>query len=544
MTGNSELTFKTATEDWEFELIHRLNYHTFVGEIPQHTPNPEQRLVDKFHAENTYFICLDGQLLLGMVAVRAQRPFSLDAKLPNLDSYLPQGRSLCEVRLLAVEQERRRGGVLAGLVRQLAAHFVAHGFDCALISGTTRQLGLYRHLGFKPFGPLVGGEGAQYQPMCCVVEDFLERAESLYSVWGEAAPESFSFLPGPVAIGRDVRRALGAPPVSHRSAAFMADIQAIKARLCRLAHARHVELLLGSGTLANDVVGSQLVLEDAPGLILSNGEFGERLVEHAQRLGLRFETHAVPWGEAFDLDAVERRLQGTAAPRWLWAVHCETSTAFLNDLAALKTVCARHAVRLCLDCNSSLGNAPVDLDGVYLAAGVSGKGLGAFPGLALVFYDHEVATAPRRLPRYLDLGLYAAEDGVPFTHSSNLVAALGEALTRFDNTDRLAALTALTAWVRGEIRAVGLRLVAPDAHAAPAIVTIALPAQLPAVAIGERLDRQGFLLSYRSRYLRERNWIQISLMGECRRERVASLLDALGKLAREAAPPAAAARSA
>ena len=47
---------KVATEAWEFEQIHRLNYQTFVEEIPQHPPNPEKKLVDKFHQENTYLI--------------------------------------------------------------------------------------------------------------------------------------------------------------------------------------------------------------------------------------------------------------------------------------------------------------------------------------------------------------------------------------------------------------------------------------------------------------------------------------------------------
>jgi len=48
--------YKVAATADEFEQIHRLNYQTFVGEIPQHSPNPEGRLVDKFHAENTYLI--------------------------------------------------------------------------------------------------------------------------------------------------------------------------------------------------------------------------------------------------------------------------------------------------------------------------------------------------------------------------------------------------------------------------------------------------------------------------------------------------------
>ena len=52
------LTFKVASEDWEFEQIHRLNYGTFVEEIPQHEGNAEKSLVDTFHGENTYFICV------------------------------------------------------------------------------------------------------------------------------------------------------------------------------------------------------------------------------------------------------------------------------------------------------------------------------------------------------------------------------------------------------------------------------------------------------------------------------------------------------
>jgi len=98
----TSLTFKIATEPWEFEQIHTLNYRTFVEEIPQHQPNPDQALVDPFHAENTYVICLHGRRLLGMVSVRDRRPFSLDKKLENLDDYLPPHRSVCEFRLLAV----------------------------------------------------------------------------------------------------------------------------------------------------------------------------------------------------------------------------------------------------------------------------------------------------------------------------------------------------------------------------------------------------------------------------------------------------------
>ncbi|HVL68669.1 MAG TPA: GNAT family N-acetyltransferase [Vicinamibacterales bacterium] len=159
------LSVRLATEPWEFEAIHRLNHDTFAGEIPQHPADPSGRLVDPFHAENTYLIALRGRELAGMLAVRGNRPFSLDHKLPNLDSYLPTGRSCCEVRLLAVARAYRRGRVLLRLLTALWEYATAQGFDAAVVSATTRQLRMYSRLGFVPFGPLVGRPEAQFQPM-------------------------------------------------------------------------------------------------------------------------------------------------------------------------------------------------------------------------------------------------------------------------------------------------------------------------------------------------------------------------------------------
>src|ERR1051326_5847448 len=108
MSTRAPLVFKTADEGWEFELIHRLNYKTFVEEIPQHKAQPTHRLVDKFHVQNTYLICLSGRQLARMLAVRGDRPFSLDQKRENLDSYLPADRKICEIRLLAVDKKFRK----------------------------------------------------------------------------------------------------------------------------------------------------------------------------------------------------------------------------------------------------------------------------------------------------------------------------------------------------------------------------------------------------------------------------------------------------
>jgi len=115
-----QLWFGRATEAAEFEQIFRLNHQTFAAEIPQHPVRNDSRLVDRFHAENEYVICRDGEEIVGMIALRAQRPFSLDEKLPDLDRYLPANRPVCEIRLLAVRPGYRHSRVLSGLVRELA----------------------------------------------------------------------------------------------------------------------------------------------------------------------------------------------------------------------------------------------------------------------------------------------------------------------------------------------------------------------------------------------------------------------------------------
>ena len=157
--------FCTAATEAEREQVHLLNYEIFVEEIPQHQPNPERRLVDRFHGENTYFQCWRENELVGMVCTRDKRPFSLDAKLPNLDELMPPHHRVVELRLLAVKREHRTPQVFRGLTRLMGEHCTAQGYDLAVVSAFLGQMELYRHIGFKPFGPVVGITPAQFQPM-------------------------------------------------------------------------------------------------------------------------------------------------------------------------------------------------------------------------------------------------------------------------------------------------------------------------------------------------------------------------------------------
>jgi len=506
--------FKTATEPWEFEALERLNHDTFAREIPQHAIRPDGRLQDRFHQENDYLVALHGAEVVGMLALRNQRPFSLDAKVQDLDRHLPAHRSLCEIRLLAVKPEHRRPGVFHGLMKLTAQECIQRGHDLAVISGSVHQLKLYRHMGFEAFGPAVGTAEAPYQPMFLRTKVFISRYREL--------TEPVNFLPGPVPISPHVRKAMAQPARYHREREFRTGFEEARARLKALAAAPHVQILLGSGTLANETIAAQLSLLEGPGLVISNGEFGDRLLEQARRWNLQHQILRCPWGEPLNFQEIETALREAPRTQWIWAVHGETSTGVLNPLEELKALSRKHGVDLALDCVSTLGAMPLNLEGVRFAAATSGKALAAFPGLAIVFHDRPLEPS-ERLPRYLDLGTWEQADGTPFTHSSNLVEAMVAALQRFEEASPFETLAQQLKRVRQTCLALGMPILAAPEHAHPCALTLALPPEISAQAFGEAALARNIQLGWQSGYLRQRNWIQICLMVPHSEEELAGL---------------------
>lgn len=502
-----QLSFKIADQAPEFEAIHGLNYRTFVDEIPQHLANAERRLVDRFHAQNTYAICLHRGELVGMIAGRCERPFSLDGKLTDLQQHLPPHTQAVEIRLLAVAPAFRKHAVFARLAGVLARYFRAKGCDLALISGTLRQTKLYAHLGFKPFGAQVGSADAPYQPMLMRLSDYAAKSAHLEFL---SDGQHASFLPGPVAIAPAVAQALAEPALSHRGPVHLQRLARVRRRLCELANCEGALVFPGTGTLANDAVAGQLSMLGGRGLVISNGEFGERLADHARRWRLPHDQLRWGWGEALAADklhAAMDRLQ----PAWVWVVLSETSTGMRNPLALLRAACARVGALLCVDAVSAFGLQSLDLSGVWLATAVSGNALGAYAGLAIVMHSGALQPAGA-LPRAIDLGDFAQADGVPYTQSSNLLAAL-EAALAVDWPARWRAVRVADAALREDLREQGWPVLVGAEQAMPGILTLAIQRPLSAARLGARLERAGVKLAWQSAYLQQCNWLQICLMG-------------------------------
>lgn len=515
------IEYKVASTENEFKQIHHLNYETFVEEIPQHERNEDQLLVDSFHNENTYMIAKLGEEVIGMIAVRAERPFSLDKKMNNLENYFNGAKMPCELRLLSVKRQYRKRTVFFGLIGLLAKYCLEQKYDIAFISGTDRELPLYRKLGFQPFGEMIGTNEAIFQPMKLTKDQFVKATHAFHRIL--ARHEPISFLSGPVQMSNEVKDSIGIPTVSHRSVDFKEQIQNVRQRLCAMTKANYTSVLVGTGTLANDVVAQQIKQIGGTGLILSNGEFGERLIDHAKRLNLSFYKVRKEWDTAITELEVHRLLVENPSIKWIWTVHCETSTGYLYNLKWLKRLALEHNIRLCVDAASSLGVDEVDLSDVYLASGVSGKAIGSYPGLAVIFHSYEPMQS-QTIPRYLDLAMYANNDSTPYTHSSNLLHALEVALNQHKFTKDV-----LMNELREILRKQGWSLLGDQTYSS-GILTIEIPTKLSSISVGERLKKLGLMINYESSYLKERNWVQIALMGDVSRVDLLRLSDALKRM--------------
>ncbi len=529
-----QVVFKQACTAEEFAQVHRLNHRTFAEELGQHSQTAEGLLVDRFHARNRYFIALVQGRVVGMISVHDQAPFSIEKRLPHTRRLAEMFSQPCEVRLLAIEPGLRHRTLLAGLFWCVYDYARQHGHSHMLISGVEERLPMYLALGFEPLGTSVAEGASRFVPMALDLRHQpagLRRRTPHFSAWWQRhREEPISLLPGPVAIGAEIRAAFRRPVLSHREERFLEVYRGVRGRLSSLAGGMETAMVTGSGTLANDIVAACLRsgFGDSRGLVLANGEFGERLVAQARRAGLTFETLTWTWGTAWNFDQIEAALRSGVA--WVWGVHLETSTGQLNPLDRLNAICTRFGTELAADCVSSLGAAPMDGLNLFLASGVSGKAIGSYAGLAFVFAREAALHRIQfdQLPATFDLRDAVRSDAPMFTIASPQLLALEQALiANYCDAgvarDRFRHYEQLGQWTREQLRLAGLEPLVSGPDAAPTIATFRLPhAQIP-----QACRDAGFLIAYESGYLRQRGWGQISVMGDLDEQRLGPLFSSL-----------------
>jgi 2-aminoethylphosphonate-pyruvate transaminase len=248
------------------------------------------------------------------------------------------------------------------------------------------------------------------------------------------------FTPGPINVSPNVRRAIARKDICHREVDFERLFQRIERQLLELFEIRNPKkyqavVITGSGSAANEAMLSSVV-GDQKILILSNGEFGERLHETSTIYNRHTFILRFPWGEQLDSVVIDQYLHEHTIDV-IAVVHHETSSGMLNSLAEIGKLAQAHGATLLVDCVSSAGAEAIDMERDHIAfcSASSSKAIGSYPGLSFVIGKtaefKKIAELPPKTT-YLNLYKFFAfateRSQTPNTPAVPLFYALDEAL--------------------------------------------------------------------------------------------------------------------
>ena len=295
-------------------------------------------------------------------------------------------------------------------------------------------------------------------------------------------------IPGPTPVPEKVLLSLAKHPIGHRSGDFSQIIAEINQNLQWLHQTKNEILSLNvSGTGAMEAGMINFLSPGDRVLVGVNGKFGDRWAQIAEVFGLKTERISAEWGTPLDTEEFRSKLEADSDKeiKAVIITHSETSSGVLNDLETINQYVKNHGEALIIvDAVTSLGayNIPIDEWGLDVVASGSQKGYMIPPGLGFIAVSDKAWSAYEncQFPRfYMDLGKYKkanTKNSTPFTPPINLMYGLQTALhmMQAEGLENIFARhLRLTKATRAAVKALGLKLLAPDDAASTAVTAIA-----------------------------------------------------------------------
>jgi alanine-glyoxylate transaminase/serine-glyoxylate transaminase/serine-pyruvate transaminase len=286
-------------------------------------------------------------------------------------------------------------------------------------------------------------------------------------------------IPGPVEFTPEVLRAMGASTTSHLASNFVEAFGEAIERLREVFLCPNGQpfVLAGSGTLAMDSAGANLVEAGDKALVVNTGYFSDRFGAILERYGAVVSHVRAPTvGDVPRLEDVEAALK-VGGYKLMTVTHVDTSTAVGTDIRALAALGRQYGVLVVVDgvCGTAGEEMRQEEWGIDLALTASQKAIGVPPGLALVVAGQRAMAAFRQ--RKTAVGSYysdwsnwlpimeayeARRSGYFGTPAVNLVWALNVSLAQILSEGmeaRFARHRRLSAAFRAAIDALGMKQV-------------------------------------------------------------------------------------
>lgn len=355
------------------------------------------------------------------------------------------------------------------------------------------------------------------------------------------------FTPGPLTTSPEVKRAM-LRDVSTWDDDYNDVVQDVRRQLVELAGGDDdltAILMQGSGTFAVEATLGSVVPPDGKLLVVSNGAYGARMAQIADRLRIPYVEVACAETEVCDPERIDAALAADPAITHVALVHCETTTGLINDAIAAGKVVQRYGRSFIVDAMSSFGGIPMtmgELAADYLISSAN-KCIQGVPGFAFVIARRAALESTAGHARSLSLDLYDQWREMElhagkwrFTSPTHVVLAFARAL------DELAAEGGVLArharycenqrrLVEGMAR-LGLRTLLPQQLQSPIITSFLYPrADFDFRAFYVAMKRRGFVL-YPGK-ISQAETFRIGTIGQVFPDDIDRLLVAVGETLRE-----------
>lgn len=355
---------------------------------------------------------------------------------------------------------------------------------------------------------------------------------------------SVLLTPGPVAVQPLIIEAMTKPLIFHRYGEFQSLFSTVNTQLHRLFNStadHKCFVFTGSGTLANEIILSSVFSTEDRVVVVSNGDFGERLMKILELHGIQTLCFKLEYFQEVDAQEVLNFAVSNNASA-VALVGLETSTGMSNPIAEVGRALMKSGANIdfFVDAVSAFGCKQLDVSsfGISYCTSVLNKALEGPPGLSFACVDMTKVKSKKRASKsyYLDLFRYADFETIsqtPTTPAIPQIQALHIALKLLEEetiTGRMHRYSDKTNILLKELCTLGFNPTITNIEARSCSVTVfSVPAEINVEDLRQYLLNKGFVVWFPpNHYTKDFSRLMIvSVMGAIEIEDVIQFVNAI-----------------
>jgi len=213
--------------------------------------------------------------------------------------------------------------------------------------------------------------------------------------------EKLLLIPGPSPVHPRIIQNLSLPTVSHVSPEMVEELKDALENLKKVVFCANGEpfIVSGAGTLAMEMALLNTVEKGEKVLVLSQGYFGQRMVDVCRSFGLDCDFIENPWGRGVYPDELEAKLK-QADYKVVVSTHVDTATGACAPVRDYSRVLRNRGILFIVDGVCATGGIEERMDdwGIDVILTAAQKCFGAPPGLAILVLSARAMEKRRKMP--------------------------------------------------------------------------------------------------------------------------------------------------